>query len=557
MFKRTKLKKLISIVILGTMVVSFSTDCNKELSNGNNSQIENSKEEIEDEKEYYEVKKGEADIVEYNLGEDTIKQSYGQDMPYEINGVIGVPKEGENHPIVYIMHGTHEINDYNNDRYDLGFKYLVEELAKSGFLTVAINTNAQYVFEYGEPYAYERLNQIYDKHFESLKTAINGGENKFGVKLDKKGNINRVGLIGHSRGGLSLDEIVSSQKEKGNQNVFGMVKVAPSNWIIIDDANPDIPTAFIQPEYDGDVVGHDSQQSFDEIKKKDNFNSWVSMVFLKGANHNFFNDNVKNDDKRLGYADENHDEFLDRKGQKEFLVNYSIDFLYKALGKEINSEIFDATKSNISKAYGFHIKSSFISNEEELLLGALDKESVNENLFGGGNTANNLIIDYVIESYIPNDDQLGIFNQGGNPEKMELLNITWDNKKGEYILDISEEKKDISEFKSISLYMGIDPGNELNRIGENQSFSLVIKDGEGKESTVILDTKTSALNWPAGKIMDTDLGPIWSMPTSLSDARISLDKFKGVDLKNIDSITLKFDQTKQGSLLIRDIRFMK
>lgn len=557
MFKRTKLKKLISIMLLGIVVISFSTACNKDISKGNNGQVENSKEEVKDEKEYYKVKKGEADIIEYSLGEGTIKQSYGVDMPYEMNGVIGVPKEGENHPIVFIMHGCHEINNYNNDRYDLGFKYLVEELARSGFLTVAINTNAQYVFEYGEPYAYERLNQIYDQHFENLKTAINGGENKFGVNLANKGDASKVGLIGHSRGCLALDSIVSSQKEKGNDNIFGMIKVAPSNWIVIDDANPDIPTGFIQPEYDGDVVGHDSQQSFDQIKEIDNFNSWVSMVLLKGANHNFFNDNVENDDKRLDYLGDNDKEFLDREEQKEFLVNYSVDFLYKALGKDINSELFDSSKSNVSKAYGFDIKSSFISSKEKYLISTVDKESVNENLFRGRNTGNKLTVNQVIESYIPDNDQLKIFNQGGNPEEMKLLNITWDNKKGEYIIDISEEQKDISEFKSISLYMGIDQGNELNKSGESQSFSLVIKDREGKEATIILDNKTSALTWPSGKVIDTELGQVWSMPTSLSDARISLDRFSSVDLKNIDSVMLKFDQTEQGSLLIRDIRFMK
>ena len=158
--------------------------------------------------------------VEYNLGETTITQarfpedSRFRNMPVRLNGVIAVPDEGAGpFPVVVILHGTHpgcpEIDhvdrwpcDPADERPNYqGFGYLAEHLAANGYVALSININAENTFGFGEPTPGERLKQIVDKHLRALATASAGGENKFGVDLKGKADMQRLALAGHSRGG--------------------------------------------------------------------------------------------------------------------------------------------------------------------------------------------------------------------------------------------------------------------------------------------------------------------------------------------------------------------
>lgn len=54
-----------------------------------------------------------------------------REIPYQMQGVIGVP-EGENCPVVIFLHGSHPVRSAAENRYDLGFSYLVDQLADAG-----------------------------------------------------------------------------------------------------------------------------------------------------------------------------------------------------------------------------------------------------------------------------------------------------------------------------------------------------------------------------------------------------------------------------------------
>ena len=135
-------------------------------------------------------------------------------MPVRLNGVIAAPTTGEGpFPVVLILHGTHpgcpEIDhvdrwpcDPADERPNYqGFAYLAEHLAANGYVALSININAENTFGFGEPTPGERLTQIFDKHLKALAAASAGGENKFGVDLKAKADMQRLALIGHSRGG--------------------------------------------------------------------------------------------------------------------------------------------------------------------------------------------------------------------------------------------------------------------------------------------------------------------------------------------------------------------
>lgn len=63
-------------------------------------------------------------VYVYDLGEGALDNPVRPDTPYRMQGVIGVP-EGENCPVVIFLHGSHPVEKASENRYDLGFSYLV------------------------------------------------------------------------------------------------------------------------------------------------------------------------------------------------------------------------------------------------------------------------------------------------------------------------------------------------------------------------------------------------------------------------------------------------
>ena len=56
----------------------------------------------------------------YDLGEGALKNPVRPDTSYRMQGIVGVP-EGENRPVVVILHGSHPMEKSSENRYDLGF----------------------------------------------------------------------------------------------------------------------------------------------------------------------------------------------------------------------------------------------------------------------------------------------------------------------------------------------------------------------------------------------------------------------------------------------------
>ncbi|WP_304943395.1 alpha/beta hydrolase family protein [Vallitalea guaymasensis] len=527
--------------------------------NSNDKNNNDSDNDMDNKEEQKENNDSEIDLVEYNLGSGEIKQSSGVTMPYDMVGAIAIPKEGEKHPIVFVLHGSHVIEDYNKDRYDLGFEYLLKSLAEKGFLAVTINVNAQHVLEYGEPIKHERLVNIVNDHLTKLESAIKGESDDFGIDLKDKGDLTQIALIGHSRGGGALDSVINDQKDRGNDNIFAMLKVAPANVIVIENDNPDIPTGIILPQYDGDVVNLDGQTTFDILKEDKSRKSFASLIFLKGAGHNFFNDNVTEDDREF-YSDLTEDDravFLTREQQRQFLIDYSVDFLNKALGKKVETGLFNVDEPTVDKAYGLDVKTSYLTSDRLEIIKATSEDKIKKNDLQGNNVIQDINVKYLIESYIPNKDELLNFDHPSNFDGYGLFRFNYSNKKGKFTIEIPVNKKDMSDYKALSLYLALNPDSELNKSKENQVLAITLKDNKGKEAKVILDDNTAALTWPEGHSRTNEYTTYWSLKTPLSEARIPLKEFKDLDFSDIASITLQFDQKESGSILLRDISLTK
>ena len=84
-----------------------------------------------------------------------------------------------------------------------------------------------------------------------------------------------------------------------------------------------------------------------------------------------------------------------------------------------------------------------------------------------------------------------------------------------------------------------------------QDLSVVLTDGNGNSSSQVVSTSSRALFFPPGSVESTRAVPKIVQNT----VRIPLSAFRGVDLTNIVSVTLNYDQTPAGALMLSDLAF--
>lgn len=506
-------------------------------------------------------KLGKPKIIEFDLGQSLIKQQYGPEMPYRMQGVMGIPAGEGQHPVVVVLHGSHRVEteeDVTARRYDLGYKYLVEELASYGYLTLSINTNAQYLFKYGEPYMFERLNVIFNDNIEKLQQAVEGNDVGYGVDLTGRADLTKLSIIGHSRGGQAPFSIYEDQKNRSRDNIKSMLLIAPSDVLLLDILSSDVPTGIILPQLDGDVVGLDGQRYFDKFFNSLDRKSWTSLVYLYGANHNFFNEALDVDDSEtLSEPIIDYEKKLKPEDQRLFLKQYAVDFLTSVFDKPVPSIGVSPQETAPGSLYGYKVLTSLaVPKNSKVIWRPKGDEDVTLNLLGGENMADNVQVKFIMESYVPINDP-GPFNHAGLPKKLGFLSLNWENKDASITTMIPEDNSDFSDYDSLSLYTSLDPSNPLNPKDKNQSLTIVIKDKTGNSDSVLIDSTAPTMHYQKGHIIKNPYAPYWSTYTSLNSLRVRLKYFDEIDLASVESVSLVFDQTDSGALMVGDMSLLK
>lgn len=474
------------------------------------------------------------DVYDYNLGKRTMKTGDKKDLTYTLNGGIMTPKTEKN-PLVIVMHGSHGGTKAEDNRFDLGYSYLLQGLSEEGYVVVSPNVTVQYYFEDGEPIGDERILHIFEETLKALLKA-NEGENNFGLDLKDKIDFDRVVLVGHSRSGYEVFELNNRYKDDKRIDIKGLLSIAPAQTGKFDYDKVDNPVSIILPELDGDVAFLDGQSIFDEIMDKGGRKSQAQLVYLYGANHNAFNEALLIQDQgKIWYRGEI--EKLKAKEQREFLLDYSKEYIASVLrGDFVSDKLRVKDKRTLGyKALTSNYKSGFSVYEAKNGL---------EKVEGKG-----LKLDPKIASLKPELNTVGIFNHPGNLDRFDLLNISWQDKKGQVSFKLGESPK---AMENLSLYLAQDSTDKLNKKA-NQGLTVSLKDSRGKVASYRLDKNTQALEYVDGSPEMS--GKLYSAHTPLSIVDIDLDKFEGIDRNNIREVILSFDQTESGSIFLRRLSF--
>lgn len=472
----------------------------------------------------------------YDLGEGTLTQGT-REIPYRMQGVIGVP-EGQNRPVVIFLHGAHPIQSAAENRYDLGFSYLVDQLADAGYLALSMNVGINYSFENGEPNGCQRTVQVVEQQSALLKQAIEGKNGIFPCDLKNKGDLNQVILVGHSRAGYDIFEVADQTELLGIQ---GLISAAPSLVSPLSGAPVDVPAGIIIPQYDGDVTSLDGGTLFDQLENTSQRSSGTDLIYLENGNHGGFSTALVRPDP---FADRDTLPLvMEPEKQQAFFSAYVMDFVKTVLA---TGKTPLETVATLPEQYaGYPIMARVDAGGDVLYRAAVDSV---EDLQTTDAVAE------AVNACSTLDHTAGSFRIPGSFMQYDLTRIRWEKAGSTVTIPISA---DLRQASYLQMDLAQDSGDERNR-QQDQSMSVTLRDAKGREASMKVAAGTPALTWQEGTVESIpvtgeDSFLQYSTFTPLGSVRLNPEDFNGVDLGQITQIVLMFDQPS-GSIMLREIQ---
>ena len=475
----------------------------------------------------------------YDLGEGTLTQGT-REIPYRMQGVIGVP-EGQNRPVVIFLHGAHPIQSAAENRYDLGFSYLVDQLADAGYLALSMNVGINYSFENGEPNGCQRTVQVVEQQSALLKQAIEGKNGIFPCDLKNKGDLNQVILVGHSRAGYDIFEVADQTELLGIQ---GLISAAPSLVSPLSGAPVDVPAGIIIPQYDGDVTSLDGGTLFDQLENTSQRSSGTDLIYLENGNHGGFSTALVRPDP---FADRDTLPLvMEPEKQQAFFSAYVMDFVKTVLA---TGKTPLETVATLPEQYaGYPIMARVDVDGDVLYRAAVDSV---ENL-----QTTDAVVE-AVNACSTLDHTAGSFRIPGSFMQYDLTRIRWEKAGSTVTVPVSA---DLRQASYLQMDLAQDSGDERNR-QQDQSMSVTLRDAKGREASMKIAAGTPALTWQEGTVESIpvtgqDSFLQYSTFTPLGSVRLNPEDFNGVDLGQITQIVLTFDQPS-GSIMLREVQLVE
>jgi pimeloyl-ACP methyl ester carboxylesterase len=221
-----------------------------------------------------------------------------------LNGRVWMPAGDGVFPVVLIVHGNHEMEDFS----DAGYGYLGQHFASHGLVTISVDENflnSSYAdmlsgIDGGLEKENDARGWLLLEHLRQLSDWNRVDGNPFHHRLD----LDRVVLIGHSRGGEAVATAAlfnqlpvypddARQKFDYQFGIRGLIAIAPADGQYRprdrETRLVDVNYLTVQGSLDGDVQSFMGTSQYSRVTFDACLDCYKSSVYVLGANHGQFN----------------------------------------------------------------------------------------------------------------------------------------------------------------------------------------------------------------------------------------------------------------------------
>ncbi len=240
----------------------------------------------------------------------------------QVRGVLTYPANKTTpSPLIVLVHGNHgscrqtdggslsaaNPNCTYFERNDLGYQYLAENLASNGYVVASLNQDQMIYFQDGTARGMHQRRLLMAALLDGLYDANAGpvpldADHNLGSTLVGKVDMDRIGLMGHSRGGDATTSFLDFNRTRPapgrRYNIRASIAVAPVDY----ERRAPSGTNFLSllPACDGDVSNLQGARFFERSQYQLEDDPFPKVQqYLLGANHNYFNSvwSADNDDQ--------------------------------------------------------------------------------------------------------------------------------------------------------------------------------------------------------------------------------------------------------------------
>ncbi|MBN2682116.1 MAG: PKD domain-containing protein [Bacteroidales bacterium] len=487
-------------------------------------------------------------------------------------------------PVLIFLHGRHSTcyNPSTNgtssswpctSSYDIlpsyqGYDYLAEFMAGHGYIVISISANAINATDNDvSDFGMRARGELVQHHLNLWQTYNSVGGSPFGTQFVGKLDLDRVGTMGHSRGGEGVVEHALLNNEQGNPyGIKAVLTLAPVDFgrKVLNG----IPLMNIAPYCDGDVSNLQGIHYFDDARYNDaNDEAPKHSVLILGANHNFFNtiwtpgqfpagasddwgyEDMFQNDSHCG-TNSSSNQRLSSAQQRAALITYLSAFFRVYVGNEtqflpiLQTEDIDPPVSS-----GLDASEVFVSfhpaKSKRLEINRLDNQtceilnSLTDDVGFSGLTNYSICSGYCLDEGTAQEPH------GSSSLSLSQLQIGWNSSADEYTNDIPEAFRNFTQFNSLQFRLAV---NFISYTGASPlNFTVQLIDSYGFVANQQISEHSNALYSPPGTLNNT-------LPKLLHNTiSIPVSSFEGIDLSSVEQIKFLFNQSVSGSIMVSDI----
>lgn len=524
---------------------------------------------------------GPHDVVrsEYDLGDRVFALSEPP-RKVELAGDVHHPADldGGSYPLVLFMHGNHSTCFRGNRASYVwpcrrgweplpnyaGYDYVAARLASWGYVVASVSANGvNYFGNFVDDTGMRQRGEVLERHIELWEMWTTVGGEPFGDTFVGSIDLDRIGTMGHSRGGEgAIWHTIVDRERAAPFGIDAVLALAPVDFTRV--TINEVAFSVVLPSCDGDVYDLQGIHFFDDSRYAvPGDQTAKSTVTVFGANHNFFNTVWSPSGGYPGAFDDgqwsNCRDRLTEPQERHVGAAYIAGFFRRYVGGDASldpmwtgaetPDVPARTAVSYLAPAGERLDVDRFTAPDDLAFGQIGQvTSGSMSVFGWCS-------DEWQTPCLPGQEWLDVHLSFSflTSEPIPGLGqgvLGWTAPGATVRFAIGPAWADVSGFDVVQVRTALNPAYPANADARVQDFAMALVDGTGRRSEVAASTVG---NGPLAR----PNGRRGSGHYILNQIRFPLELFSGIDLTDVRVVELVFSRTPMGTIDVADLAFSR